>query len=57
MLAAGLWVRLFLDWVSAQIANLATFGRSIRWRNRLEVCSELLLWHLRGSPESRGLPR
>jgi len=57
VLAAGLWVRLFLDWVSAQIANLATFGRSIRWRNRLEVCSELLLWHLRGSPESSGLPR
>jgi len=57
VLRAGLMVRLVADWATALLMNTLTFGRNQRWRNRSEVCSALLQWHLRGCPASEGLPR
>lgn len=56
-LRAGLQLRLVIDWLAAAVATVVSFGQSERWRNRLEVCSALLWWHLRGCPSSTGLPR
>ena len=57
ILRTGLMLRLVVDWIAAIVATVMTLGFSERWRNRLEVCSVLLWWHLRGCPASAGLPR
>jgi len=57
VLRVGLGIRLLVDWIAALLAAGLTLGRNERWRNRLEVCSALLWWHLRGCPEKTGLPR
>lgn len=57
MLRAGLLARLFVDWLAAMLMTGLTLGRSARWRSRLNVCSALAAWHLRGLPASAGLPR
>lgn len=57
VLRIGLGVRLLVDWIAALFAVGLTVGRNERWRNRLEVCSVLLWWHLRGCPDGTGLPR
>ena len=57
VLRVGLALRLVADWLAAVFVTVLTFGSSERWRNRLEVCSVLLWWHLRGCPASAGLPR
>jgi len=57
VLRFGLGVRLLVDWIAALLAVVFTLGRNGRWRNRFEVCSVLLGWHLRGCPAATGLPR
>jgi GT2 family glycosyltransferase len=57
VLRIGLGVRLLVDWVAALFATGLTLGRNERWRNRFEVCSVLMWWHLRGCPAKTGLPR
>lgn len=57
VLRIGLGVRLLVDWIAALFATGLTLGRNERWRNRLEVCSVLMWWHLRGCPAETGLPR
>ncbi len=57
LLRAGLWVRLFFDWISAGIMSALTAGKSPRWRHRWELTSTLWRWHLRGCPADMGLPR
>lgn len=57
MLRAGLLVRLLVDWLAAAALAVLTAGKSPRWRSRLQVCSALAGWHLRGCPPATGLPR
>jgi len=57
ILKLGLGLRLIVDWCAALLAVAFTLGRNERWRNRLEVCSVLMRWHLRGCPPDTGLPR
>jgi len=57
VLRIGLGIRLLVDWIAALLAAGLTLGCNERWRNRLEVCSALLWWHLRGCPDKTGLPR
>jgi len=57
VLRIGLGIRLLVDWIAALLAAGLTLGSNERWRNRLEVCSALLWWHLRGCPDKTGLPR
>lgn len=56
-LRVGLGIRLVFNWVFALLAFVVSLGRSERCRNRLEICSLLLRWHLCGCPDSIGLPR
>jgi len=57
MLLAGLALRLLADWLAAGLMVGLTLGKSPRWRSRLNVCSALAGWHLRGCPQATGLPR
>lgn len=57
VLRIGLGCRLLVDWVAALFAVVFTLGRNERWRSRLECCSVLVWWHLRGCPAATGLPR
>jgi GT2 family glycosyltransferase len=57
VLAAGLWLRLLVDFLAAAFMRLITFGQNARWRGRWEICSALVFWHLRGRPAGAGLPR
>ena len=57
VLRTGLLTRLLVDWLAAGLMVLLTFGTSPRWRARLNVCSALAGWHLRGCPSTTGLPR
>ena len=57
VLRIGLGVRLLVDWIAALFATSLTLRRHERWRNRFEVCSVLIWWHLRGCPGGTGLPR
>jgi len=56
-LLAGLLVRLLADWLAAGLMVGLTLGKSPRWCSRLNVCSALAGWHLRGRPSTTGLPR
>ena len=55
ILAAGLWLRLMVDFFAAGFMCLVTFGQNVRWRGRWDVCSALVFWHLRGCPHMGGL--
>ncbi|HEU6447352.1 MAG TPA: glycosyltransferase family 2 protein [Verrucomicrobiae bacterium] len=57
LLRAGLFIRLFFDWLVAALLAFVTFGQSARWRSRLRLCSALIGWHLRGCDNESGLPR
>ncbi|MBI5686705.1 MAG: glycosyltransferase family 2 protein [Verrucomicrobia bacterium] len=57
LLAAGLAVRLLVDWLSSGLITLLTLGRNEKWKERLRVHTALLRWHLRGQPQDVGLPR
>ena len=57
LLAAGLLLRLIFDWLAAVLLAALTLGKNPRWRSRLQVCSALVGWHLRGCPANAGLPR
>lgn len=57
VLAAGLWLRLTVDFLVAGLLALVTLGRNARWRGRWEICSALVFWHLQGRPPEGGLPR
>lgn len=57
VLSAGVLVRLLADWLAALLLTIFTLGKSPRWRSRLNVCSALAVWHLRGCPAATGLPR
>ena len=57
VLRIGLGARLLVDWIAALFAMSLTLGRNERWRNRFEVCSVLMCWHLRCCPAETGLPR
>ena len=57
VLAVGLGLRLWFNWLAAGLCTLATLGRSARWAARWRVCAGLIGWHLRGCPQQAGLPR
>ena len=57
ILAAGLWLRLAVNFLVAGLLAGVTFGKNARWRGRWNVCSALVFWHLRGCPPEAGLPR
>jgi len=57
VLLAGLLLRLLVDWLAALLLAAVTLGKNPRWRSRLQVCSALAGWHLRGCPPGTGLPR
>ena len=57
VLPAGLILRLLADWLAAGLMALLTLGKNPRWLSRLQVCSVLAGWHLRGCPSESGLPR
>jgi GT2 family glycosyltransferase len=56
ILAAGLWLRLFFDSLTAGLCALVTLGQNARWRERWRVCATLIGWHWRGCPTEQGLP-
>jgi GT2 family glycosyltransferase len=53
LLRIGLCTRLAADWL---FSGLMAIG-SVRWRNKWQVYSALIRWHLRGCPANMGLPR
>lgn len=57
VLRVGLALRLGADWIGAGAVRLLTLGGSARWRERWQVRTALLVWHLRGCPADAGLPR
>jgi hypothetical protein len=57
VLFAGLLLRLLVDWLAALLLTALTLGKNPRWRSRWQICSALAGWHLRGCPQSAGLPR
>jgi GT2 family glycosyltransferase len=57
ILAVGLGLRLAVDFLAAGLLALVPFGRNVRWRQRWDVCSALVFWHLHGCPPDAGLPR
>lgn len=57
VLAAGLCLRLLVDWLVSGCVLALTLGRSERWKNKCRVNSALCLWHWRGRPPGMGLPR
>lgn len=57
LLRLGLGLRLALDWLVSGMLAVLTLGRSPRWRQQWRVNCALVLWHLRGCPETMGLPR
>jgi len=56
-LIVGLLLRLLIDWLAAGLLTGLTLGQNSRWRLRLQICSRLVVWHLRGCPQRFGLPR
>jgi GT2 family glycosyltransferase len=56
-LGVGLAARLSFDWLAAGLMTVLTAGRNARWRERAQVRTALVLWHLRGRPAQAGLPR
>ena len=56
-LAAGLVVRLLVDWLASGVMKLLTFGKNHRWAGKWNVYSALMLWHLRRRPVAMGLKR
>lgn len=56
-LGFGLLLRLALGLVGNALGFLGTMGRSQGLTQRLKVQLQLMLWHLKGCPESMGLPR
>ncbi len=57
LLSGGLCARLLADWLASGLLVLATLGTSPRWRQKWRVNCVLWLWHLRGCPAGKGLPR
>jgi len=54
-LAAGLGLRLAVDWLSSWLGMV--FSRGTGWRERCRVQTALFKWHLRGRPVEMGLPK
>lgn len=54
-LAAGLGLRLAVDWLSSWLGMV--FSRGTGWRERCRVQTALFKWHLRGCPVEMGLPK
>jgi len=54
-LAAGLGLRLAVDWLSSWLGMV--FSRGAGWRERCRVQTALFKWHLRGRPVEMGLPK
>jgi hypothetical protein len=57
LLAAGLRLRLFVDWLAAAVVVMLTLGRSARHRQRWGALNALWVWQRRGRPANMGLPR
>jgi GT2 family glycosyltransferase len=57
VLAAGLCLRLLVDWLASGCLLGLTLGRSERWKNKWQAYSALWRWHWRGRPQGMGLPR
>ena len=57
ILAVGLWLRLGVDWLVSGLLTLLTAAQNSRWRDKFRVQQGLLSWHLRGCPDTMGLPR
>ena len=57
LLLAGVVLRLLVDWLAALLMVGLTFRKNPRWSSRLNVCSALVGWHLRGCSQAIGLPR
>jgi len=56
-LKAVLTANLFLNSLFLGLLAVATLGKVPRIRDRFRVRTDLLAWHLRGCPQSAGLPR
>ncbi len=56
-LRGGLLLRLGVELVAGVFINALTFGQSAKWKHKLRIHWELMSWHLRGCPDSVGLPR
>lgn len=57
VLAAGLVMRLLVDWIAATGTLALTLGGSARHKERWKVLAALWLWQLHGRPADMGLPR
>ena len=57
LLAAGLVLRLVVDWLVSGCLLVVTLGRSERWKNKWRVHAALCRWPCLGRPEGMGLPR
>jgi len=57
LLAAGLGLRLLVNWLSSLLVVLLSLGVKPAWREKHRVQTALLKWHLRGCPVEMGLPR
>jgi GT2 family glycosyltransferase len=57
VLAAGLWLRLFVDGLAALLLVVLSVGHSPRWADKWRVFCALRDWHLHGCPADAGLPR
>jgi GT2 family glycosyltransferase len=57
VLAAGLGLRLFVNWLASLLVVMLSFGAKSVWRDKLRVHTALLKWHVRGCPLEMGLPR
>lgn len=57
ILKAGLILRSFWNWFFSGLMAVLPWLSGSRWRDRNRVDREILMWHLRGCPESWGLDR
>lgn len=57
VLAAGLALRLAVDWLVGGLLTALTLGQNALWRDKFRVQQGLVIWHLRGCPDTMGLPR
>ncbi|MCB9767887.1 MAG: hypothetical protein H6752_06795 [Candidatus Omnitrophica bacterium] len=48
-------IKLMIETASAFVMKTLTGGRKERWKNRYEVVSKILKWHINGCPLSWGL--
>lgn len=57
VLRSGLLVRLTAELLGGVLMNVFSFGKLEKARRKFRIHWELMIWHLRGCPDSVGLPR